>query len=130
MTPVIEAPVYVSEKPQRRRYTAEYKRRILEEVDRSTKPGEVGAICRREGIYQSHLLRWRRERDRGGLKDLEPKKRGRRASDGRDRRITELEREVARMKARAEQAEAIIEVQKKVSELLGIKLKDDPGGKR
>jgi transposase len=127
---IVEAPVYVSEKPQRRHYTADYKRRVLEEVDRCTKPGEVGAVLRREGIYQSHLHRWRQERERGGLKELEPKKRGRRASDGRDRRIAELEREVAKMKARAEQAEAIIEVQKKVSELLGIKLKDEPGGKR
>ena len=130
MTAVVEASVYVSEKPERRRYTADYKRRILEEVDRCTKLGEIGALCRREGIYSSHLNRWRKERDLGGLKELEPKKRGRRPNDGRDRHIAELEREVANLKARAEQAEAIIEVQKKVSELLGIKLKDEPGGKR
>jgi transposase len=125
-----EAPTYVSEKPQRRKYTAEYKRRILEEADRCTKPGELGALCRRAGLYQSHLLRWRRERERGGLSQLEPKKRGRRPSDGRERRIAELERQVAQLEKRAERAEAIVEVQKKVSELLGIKLKDDPDGKR
>jgi transposase-like protein len=125
-----EAATYVSEKPQRRKYTAEYKRRILEEADRCTKPGELGALCRREGIYQTHISRWRRERERGGPAELEPKKRGRRPSDGRDRRIAELERELAQLKTRAERAEAIVEVQKKVSELLGIKLKDDPGGKR
>ena len=125
-----EAPTYVSEKPQRRKYTADYKRRIIEEADRCTKPGEVGALCRREGIYDSHLRRWRLERERGGFSELEPKKRGRRPSDGRDRRIVELERQVAQLEKRAERAEAIVEVQKKVSELLGIKLKDDPGGKR
>ena len=63
----------VSEKPIRRRFTAEYKARILEEVDRCTQPGQIGELLRREGLYSSHLTSWRRQRDEG----LSPKRRGR-----------------------------------------------------
>ena len=128
-----DSEVEVSAKAQRRRFTAEYKRKILRQLDSCTKSGEIGALLRREGLYSSLLNTWRRQRESGELSGLSPKKRGRkaRAVDERDRKIVELQRENARLTARAEQAEAIIEVQKKVSQLLGIKLPDpDSTGRR
>jgi transposase-like protein len=118
----------VSSKAKRRQYTAEFKRRILREADACTKPGELGALLRREGLYSSHLVTWRAQRDRGELAGLAPKKRGPkpRPVDERDREIALLKREKARLEARLEKAEAIIEVQKKVSQLLGVELPPDP----
>ena len=88
--------VQVAAKPRRRTCTAEYKRRILKEVDACTTPGAVGALLRREGLYSSHLVVWRRARRRGELAALTPKQRGRkpRPVDARDRKIAELERQV------------------------------------
>ena len=115
----------VSSKARRRRFTAEYKRKILAEADACTKPGEIGALVRREGLYSSHLTEWRRARERGALAALAPKKRGPAAKkpDPLARRIAELEREVARANRRAERAEGLVELQKKVAELLGIQLR-------
>ncbi len=109
---------------QRRRFTAEYKRRIVREADRCTHAGEIGALLRREGLYSSHLTSWRAARDRGELAGLAPKPRGPKASppDPRDKKIAEQEREIARWKQRAERAEALVEVQKKVAALLGTPL--------
>src|SRR5712692_2085140 len=100
---------------RRRRFTAEYKRRIVREADRCTKPGEIGALLRRAGLYSSLLTTWRAARDRGELAGLSPKKRGPKVTppDSRDKRIAELEREVGRWNKRAERAEALVEVQKK-----------------
>ena len=70
----------VSEKPTRRRFTAEYKLRILRLADDCTKPGSIGALLRREGLYSSHLTMWRRQRERGALDGLQPNKRGREAA--------------------------------------------------
>jgi transposase len=114
----------VSAKPRRRRFTAEYKRKILEEAAACTKPGEIGALLRREGLYSSNLVAWRQARERGGLAGLAPRKRGPAAKEMNPlaRKVTELERENARLQRRAERAEALVEVQKKVSELLGIQL--------
>src|SRR2546428_4635053 len=108
-------------KAQRRRFTAKYKRRIVREADRCTKPGELGALLRREGLYSSHLTTWRAARDRGELEGLAPKPRGPKATppDPRDKKIAEQEREIVRWKQRAERAEALVEVQKKVAALLG-----------
>jgi len=116
--------VEVLAKPERRRFTAEYKKQILEEIDAVREPGAVGAILRREGLYSSHLAIWRAARKRRELEALAPRKRGPKPKerDPRDRRIVDLERENARLSARAERAEAIIEIQKKVSEFLGIQL--------
>lgn len=116
--------VEVSAKAERRRFTAEYKRKILKEADACSRPGELGALLRREGLYSSHLAAWRRIREQGGLAGLSPKKRGPRAkvADPRDKRIVELERDNRRLKARLERAEALIEVQKKVAALLGREL--------
>jgi transposase len=96
--------VEVVAKAERRRFTAEYKRRIVREADRCTKPGEIGALLRREGLYSSHLVTWRAARDRGELEGLSPKKRGPKVAppDPRDRKIAELEREVGRQTKRAE----------------------------
>lgn len=114
----------VVEGATRRRFTGEYKQRILREAAAATAPGAKGALLRREGLYSSHLFTWRAEAERGQLAALKPKQRGPKAKavDPRDQRIVELEREVARLGRRAERAEAIVEVQKKLSQLLGIEL--------
>ncbi len=120
----------VDARPRRRRFTAEYKLSILEQAD-SCEPGEVGALLRREGLYSSHLSEWRRARREGALGALS-KKRGRKRTRRRDPVAKEnerLRRENAKLRGRLEQAEVIIEVQRKVSEILGIPLKstDDEG---
>jgi transposase len=121
---VIGREVEVVAKAERRRFSAKYKQRILKEAEKCTRPGEIGALLRREGLYSSHLTAWRAARDRGELQGLSGKKRGPKPKprDARDERITELEREVKRLRTRAERAEALVEVQKKLSELLGIEL--------
>ena len=114
-------------KAQRRRFTAEYKRRILKEADRCLRPGEIGALLRREGLYSSALTAWRAARERGVLVGLTAKKRGPRAKrvDPRDRRLAAQERELARWKIRAQRAEALVEIQKKFSEMVGMPLSAD-----
>lgn len=126
---VREQEVEVLAKAARRRFTAEYKRRILKEAERCSRPGEIGALLRREGLYSSHLSAWRAARERGELAGLAPKRRGPRPKpiDARDRRIRALERENRRLAARAERAEALVEVQKKLSQLLGIELPENDG---
>jgi transposase-like protein len=106
----------VAEKAVRRRFTAEYKLRILKEADACTKQGQVGALLRREGLYSSNLTAWRRRIDEG----LVPKKRGpvARTPDPNVRRIAQQERDIARLTHKLKQAELIIEVQKKVAALL------------
>ena len=113
--------VQVAAKPRRRTYTAEYKRRLLKEADACTTPGAIGALLRREGLYSSHLVEWRRARARGELAGLTPRKRGRQRTpvDPRDRKIAELERQLAQMTGRAERAEALVEAQKNLAALLG-----------
>lgn len=117
--------IEVSEKAKRRRFTAEYKGRIVKEAETCKTPGSIGALLRREGLYSSHLSAWRDAREKGELAPgAATKKRGPRpkAPDERDVRIAQLERDNARLTARAERAEAIAEIQKKLSQLLGIKL--------
>ena len=105
-----------------RRFSAKEKLRILEEADACTEPGEIGALIRREGIYSSYLSRWRRARDRGQLDGLNGRKRGRKRSV--DEELAEenaaLRRENERLRSRLKQAETIIEVQKKLSQMLGL----------
>ena len=105
---------------QRRRFTAEYKLRIVEEADRCTEPGQIGALLRREGLYSSHLGEWRRMRERWQLEALSPKKRGRKPEDRTNVELSKLRRENERLHAKLEQAEIIIDVQKKLSQLLGL----------
>ncbi len=111
----------VPAKARRRQFPARYKLRILDDPDSCTEPGEVGALLRREGLYSSLVSRWRQQREAGALEALEPKKRGRkpRPVDPQAKRVAELERENARLRDKLEKAEAIIEVQKKLSLLLG-----------
>lgn len=115
------APTEVSPKASRRRFTAEYKRRILREADACRGSGEVGALLRREGLYSSHLTSWRQARERGELEALTPKKRGRRARkiDAPDARVAELERENANLRAKLRKTEVMLDLQKKVAEILG-----------
>src|SRR3972149_5599010 len=108
-------------KAERRRFTAEYKRRILQAADACTQPGEVGALLRREGLYSSHLTAWRGQRERGELQGLPPAKRGPKA-DPQAAEVARLQRENDRLQAQLERAELIIDVQKKVSQLLGLTL--------
>lgn len=106
----------VSARPRRRQFSAEYKLKIVEAAGRCRGRGEVGALLRREGLYSSHLAAWRRE----ALAGLVQRKRGHKPESTERRRIEQLERENARLKRRLEQAEAIIDVQKKLSAVLGI----------
>ena len=115
----------VLEKPVRRWFTVEYKTRILAEADACTQPGMLGELLRREGLYSSHLTTWRRQRDEGVLAGLTPKRRGRKAKPQNPltNAVAQLQRENERLKEQLRQAELIIEVQKKVSEMLNIPLK-------
>jgi transposase-like protein len=111
----------VPAKAQRRKFTAEYKLRIVREAERCKEPGEIGALLRREGLYSSLLTAWRREVEQGTRAALRSKKRGPKARVV-DPRVKEVEQENARLRKRLEHAELIIAVQKKVSALLGIPL--------
>jgi transposase-like protein len=120
----------VSAKPRRRTFTAEYRSRILKEAAACTQHGEIGALLRREALYSSHLADWRRAAEQGELAALTPRKRGAKPKlDERDRQLADAQREIAKLKARAERAELLVEIQKKVASVLGIPL-DDSDGKR
>jgi hypothetical protein len=116
--------VEVLAKAERRRFTAEYKLKVLRETDGCKQAGEIGALLRREGLYWSNLTNWRKQRASGELAGLSARKRGpqRREKNVLAERVRELERENERLKRRAERAEGIVELQKKVSEILGIDL--------
>ena len=116
-------------KAKRRKFSAQYKVRILEEADNCREAGQVGALLRREGLYSSHLSTWRRQRDRGRLEALSPKKRGRRGKDELEKELAQLRRENEQLKARLEQAEAVIAVQKKLSRLLGLATEENKTGR-
>lgn len=120
----------VVERAQRRQFSAEYKQRILREVDAALGSGEdggVGALLRREGLYSSHLASWRAARDRGELVGLAAKKRGRKASrNPLTPEVERLQRQNARLEKELEKARIIIAVQKKVAALLGNPILDDP----
>ena len=112
----------VPEKPVRRSFSAVYKQRIVEEADGCSQAGELGLLLRREGLYASLLSTWRRQRDEGVLAGLAPKRRGRKAQrkDAAALENERLRRENERLAQRLKQAETIIEVQKKVSEILAV----------
>lgn len=109
----------VTERATRRRFTAEYKQRILAEYERLPN-GERGALLRREGLYSSHIDAWRRLRERGALSALAPRKRGPKpGTSGADKKeLARLERQVARLEKKLRRAEGIIEIQKKVAAAL------------
>jgi hypothetical protein len=124
----------VLSKARRRSYTTAYKLDLLRRADECEEPGEIGKLLREEGLYSSHLAVWRKARANGELSAKAPTKRGPKARehDARDREIDELKRQVAKLQARAERAEQLVELQKKVAELLGRPLDENEskGGKR
>ena len=119
----------VAAKPKRRQFTAEYRLRILEEVDRCTEPGEVGQLLRREGLYSSHLTAWRKARRNGALRGLASKKRGAKpkARNPLEPKVRQLEAEVARLEGELHKAHTILDVQEKVAGLLGFSLESGKG---
>jgi len=112
----------VPEKASRRRFDAAYKLKIVEEAERCTEPGQIGELLRREGLYSSHLATWRKQRGEAALDGLRSQKRGRKPprKDARDQELERLRKENEQLQKRLRQAELIIDVQKKVSEILGI----------
>jgi len=112
-------------KAKRRRFSAKYKLNVLRRADACRdQPGKIGELLRKEGLYSSHLTGWRRERGAGELAALEPRKRGPKVSpeSAQEREMAQLRRDNAGLKARLERAETIIEVQKKLSTILGVEL--------
>lgn len=118
----------VPPKARRRRFTAAYKLRVLEQADQASR-GEVAALLRREGLYSSHLASWRSQRRRGTLEEL-GKKRGRKTDPKRkkDKRVEDLEKENRQLKRKLAEAEYLLEVQKKVASIAGIPLPSDDDG--
>lgn len=116
--------VEVVAKAERRRFTAEYKVKVLREADQCKRPGDIGTLLRREGLYWSNLSNWRKQRERGELAGLRGRKRGpeKKEKNPLAERVRELERDNARLERRAERAEGIVELQKKISQILGIEL--------
>ena len=108
-------------KAQRRRFPAEYRLRILTQADACKKPGELGALLRREGLYSSLLTNWRRQREQGVWQDMRGRRRGPKPRPG-DPRVKQLEAENHRLQRKLQRAETIITLQKKVAEILGIPL--------
>lgn len=121
-SPAAVAEIEVSAKRTRRRFSGKEKRAILEEADRCTESGALGALLRRKGLYSSNLAAWRQARERGELDGLAPKKRGPVAKvvSAAEKENVELKRALAKSEARLKRAQALIELQKKISELLGI----------
>lgn len=114
--PVVSTEIAV--KPTRRKFTAEYKLKILQETDQC-KPGDVGAVLRREGLFSSHLVGWRRERETGQMQALAPRRRGRKPNP-LEAENERLRKQLARTEKRLEQAEIILDTQKKLCQLLGV----------
>jgi transposase len=112
----------VVEKAKRRRFTAEYRLKIVRAAEACRGSGEIGALLRREGLFSSQLSTWRRQREEGALEGLRARKRGPKAK-AVDPRVRKLEQENARLVRKLKKADAIIAFQKKVHELLGIPLK-------
>jgi transposase len=110
-------------KAKRRQYPAEYKLRILKEVEECKGKGEVGALLRREGVYSSLVSKWREQRERGSLTGLSEHRRGPKV-DANAVELARLQRENKRLQEKLERAELIIDVQKKVAQLLGVPLSD------
>ncbi len=117
------------ERPKRRRFTAEYKLRVLREADGCTRAGEIGALLRREGLYSSHLSSWRRQREEGALKEL-ARKRGRKPTDPLEAENAELRRRAELAEVELAKAQRVIEVQGNVSALLGDLLEPQSASER
>lgn len=109
----------VLEKARRRRFTAEYKASVLREYE-ATPKGERGALLRREGLYSSHISKWQEDRDAAQREALEPRKRGPKPKPQPDPEVAALRKQVARLEHQLQRAQKVIEVQKKISEILGV----------
>ncbi len=109
----------VLEKARRRRFTAEYKASVLREYE-ATPKGERGALLRREGLYSSHISKWQEDRSAAQRQALEPRKRGPKPRPQPDPEVTALRKQVARLEHQLQRAQKVIEVQKKISEILGV----------
>ena len=120
--PVGPPPVEVAPRATRRAFNAEYKLRILAEADACRGHGEIGALLRREGLYSSILSSWREQSRKGAASALSDVHRGRKASSPEAREIERLRKELARTSRRLKRAELLLEIQKKVSEILGVPL--------
>ena len=116
----------VPEKAARRRFTAEYKLIILQQAEACRDERAIGALLRKEGLYSSHLTTWRRQREGGILSALKPKQRGRKANPNHplQAEVNQLRKENSRLQRRLKKAELIIDIQKKISQMLGIPLKN------
>jgi transposase-like protein len=114
---------------RRRQFSSSDKRRILEAADRCTQPGDIGTLLRKEGIYSSHLNTWRKQRAAAEHAALEPQQRGRKAdpAQAEDRRALQLTQENDRLRHKLAQANAIIDVQKKLCALFGLSTDQTPG---
>ena len=119
------APTEVTEKATRRTFTKEYKVSILERADRCSGPGELGKLLRQEGLYSSHLSSWRDQRRQGILEALSRKRGPKQRKTAEQVELDQLRAEVARLRKKLGQAEKIIDVQKKLSEVLGIEMGTD-----
>ena len=119
---VVVEDVEVTAKAKRRRFSASEKLRVLKAADACTETGAIAALLRREGLYSSHLAEWRKARARGELDGLAPRKRGRKPVpvNPLEKEVAELKRALAKSEARATRAEALVELQEKISQLLGI----------
>jgi transposase-like protein len=113
----------VAARPRRRQFTAEYKLRILREVDSCKGSGEIGALLRREGLYSSHLVLWRRQREEAAQSQLKARKRGPKPKV-QDPRVKQLERENARLQRQLKRVALLLDIQKKAGEILGIPMKN------
>ena len=118
----------VPEKAKRRQFSAAYKLRVLQEADRRRKGGDLGALLRREGLYSSHLAAWRQQRDQGLLAGLAARRRGRPAGSERETELARLRRDNEQLRRQLAAAGTVIEIQKKVSTLLGLTLLPEPNG--
>ncbi len=117
-----DPPTEVVAKATRRKFTARYKLKILRKADACDAPGAIGELLRKEGLYTSHLALWRKQREQGAVAGLAPRRRGPKPveRDERDERIAALSKDIEALTARAERAEALVELQKKVSDLLSM----------
>lgn len=123
-TPLTKSdPEVVANKPIRR-FTAKYKLQILEQADKCASPSEKGALLRREGLYSAYLVRWRKQFEKGALKNLQPKKRGVKAKEVNpfEQKIAALEKEKSKLQRDIKKAHALVELQKKVSEIMGLSM--------
>jgi transposase-like protein len=114
----------VSDRPKRRKFTAAYKLAILRELDACTEVGSIGAVLRREGLYSGHIANWRKAREAGVLNALAPKKRGRprKVRNALADENVALQKQVAKLEEELRKARTIIDVQKKLSSILGIEM--------